>query len=191
MGWLNEAQLSELHFLSLGQNVRISDRCSLYGTPRMRIGSNVRIDDFTIISAEQEVCIGSYVHISAQAFISGKNGCQIGDFSGISIGCCVLTASDDFSGDGLPSPVVPPSYQKVNGGPVQIGSHVIVGAKSVVLPNLCIPDGVTIGCLSLVKKSLQPWTVYAGIPVRPLKDRPRSALVRAAQLREAEQRKAS
>ena len=41
-----------------------------------------------------------------------------------------------------------------------------------VLPGVTIGEGAVIGAQSLVKKDCEPWTVYTGIPVKPLKKRP-------------------
>ena len=59
---------------------------------------------------------------------------------------------------------------------VTLKRHVIIGANSVILPNLTIGEGTSVGALSLVTKDLDPWGIYAGIPVRRLKDRKRDLL---------------
>lgn len=61
-------------------------------------------------------------------------------------------------------------------GAVKIGRHSIIGSGSVILPGVDIPEGVSVGALSLVRKSLEPWGVYAGAPVRRIKDRDRQLL---------------
>jgi acetyltransferase-like isoleucine patch superfamily enzyme len=65
-------------------------------------------------------------------------------------------------------------------GDVSLGDHSGVGANSVVMPRNEIPDGVAIGALSLVPPefSFEPWTVYAGIPIAPLKARNRESVLR-------------
>lgn len=180
MAWRTQPELEKLNFRSLGDGVLISTLCSLYGTECMRIGSNVRIDDFAIITAEDEVRIGSYVHISAQAFIAGTRGVDIGDFTGISVGAAVFSTSDDYSGEALVGPLIPEKYRKVASNRVRIGPHAVIGARSIVLPGVTIPEGTSVGCLSLVNRSLDPWTIYAGIPVRPLRPRSKNMLRLAA-----------
>ena len=59
MGYLSRAQLAELGLASYGEDVLISDRCSIYGAASISLGSHVRIDDFTIITAREKVAIGS------------------------------------------------------------------------------------------------------------------------------------
>jgi serine acetyltransferase len=65
-------------------------------------------------------------------------------------------------------------------GDVSLGDYSGVGANSVVLPRNEIPEGVAIGALSLVPPEFpfEPWTVYAGIPIAPLKARNRKKVLR-------------
>ena len=48
MSFLTQTQLHNLGFKSLGQNVLISDKASIYSPELISIGSHVRIDDFCI-----------------------------------------------------------------------------------------------------------------------------------------------
>jgi acetyltransferase-like isoleucine patch superfamily enzyme len=50
-----------------------------------------------------------------------------------------------------------------------------VGAHSVVLPGVRLAEGAAVGALSLVKGSLEPWSVYGGVPARSLGPRRRTA----------------
>ena len=52
--------------------------------------------------------------------------------------------------------------------------HSLIGSGCVVLAGpggLVIGEGASVGAMSLVKHDLEPWTVYAGIPARPIKKR--------------------
>ncbi|GEM_PF-2672021 len=48
-----------------------------------------------------------------------------------------------------------------------------IGANSIIMPNVTISEGATIGALSLVKPNtiLKPWTYYGGIPAIPIRKR--------------------
>ncbi len=176
MAYLTRSELLKLDLLSLGDDVLVSEHCALHGTECMRIGDNVRIDDFVVITAREELRIGSHVHVGAQVFVAGAWGVEIGDFSGLSPGVAVFSATDDFSGASLTGPTVPERYRAVRSGPVLIGRHVVVGAQSVILPGVRLGDGVAVGALSLVDRSLDAWTIYGGVPARALKERSREAL---------------
>lgn len=176
MGYLSALELRRLRFASCGEDVRISDRCSIYGCQNVRIGSHVRIDDLTVITAASPVVIGSYVHIGAQAFIAGTHGVDIGDFVNISPGAAIFSTSDDFSGETLAGPLVTAELRGAYEAPVRIGRQAIIGARSVVLPGVTIGEGTAVGALSLVKESVPEWSIYAGVPARFIRQRSRALL---------------
>ena len=51
MGFYSREQLKKIGFKSLGKNVLISDKTSIYSPENISIGNNVRVDDFSILSA--------------------------------------------------------------------------------------------------------------------------------------------
>ena len=44
--------------------------------------------------------------------------------------------------------------------PVKLGKHVIVGSGSVVLPGAELGEGVAVGAISFVSRSLEPWDLF-------------------------------
>lgn len=168
-------ELNTMVFFSLGQNVKISRKVSIYGITNISIGSNVRIDDFCILSGKIE--IGSYVHIAAYtALYGGQDGIFIGDFVGISGRSIVYSATDDYSGGAMTNPTVPSEYKNVESKPVYIGKHVIIGATSVVLPGVVLREGSAFGSFSFITKDSEEWSVNIGIPAKKIKDRKRDIL---------------
>jgi galactoside O-acetyltransferase len=113
-------------------------------------------------------------------------GVTLSDHCGLSPGVAVFSASDDFSGAALTGPTIPDRFRRVHGGPVVLGRHVIVGARSVILPSVRIGDGAAIGSLSLVNRDLRGFAVYAGVPVRRLRARSRKLLALEEMLRAEE-----
>jgi acetyltransferase-like isoleucine patch superfamily enzyme len=155
----------------IGRNVIIGKTVRIRYPELVSIGDNCIIDDFTYISTELNL-IG-YNHISAGCkIIGGKNSIvNLDMFSTLSPNVTIAAGSDDYEG-GIATPLVPLEFKgKVEYGTVTIGRHAILGSSSVILPNVSIGDGVAIGALSLVKRNLEPWYLYAGIPVRRLKKR--------------------
>ncbi|EAO54015.1 O-acetyltransferase (cell wall biosynthesis) [Bacillus thuringiensis serovar israelensis ATCC 35646] len=59
----SQEELKKIGFLSVGKNVLISKKASIYNPGAISIGNHVRIDDFCILSGK--ITIGSYSHISA------------------------------------------------------------------------------------------------------------------------------
>lgn len=166
MGWLSREQLVRMGFGELGEDVKVSDRCSIYGAEHVRIGSHVRIDDYAIITAKEPVVIGSYVHISARVYIGGTYGVAVGDFVNLSVGVAVFSSSDDFSGNHLCGPTIPDRFRGPTNGKVTFGKYGGAGANSVILPGVEFGDGGAVGALTLVHRSVEPWTMYLGVPMR-------------------------
>lgn len=168
-------ELAQLGFQSVGENVLISRKASIYGAQNMSIGSNVRVDDFCILSGK--VVLGDYIHISAYtALYGGTEGIFVGDFSSISSRCAVYALTDDYSGHAMANPMVPDACRNVYGGPVVLEKHALVGSGCTVLPNVTIGEGTAVGSMSLINKSLEPWGLYAGIPCKRMKERSRELL---------------
>ena len=171
----SEEELKEIGFKSIGTNVLISKKCSIYGAQNISIGSNVRIDDFCILSGK--IQIGNYVHIAAGVMLFGGDYAIIlEDFVGISSRCAVYAASDDYSGEALTNPTTPDKYRNVTGGTVIFKRHAIIGAGSTILPNIIVGEGASVGSMSLVNKSIEGWGIYVGIPCRRVKDRSKHLL---------------
>jgi galactoside O-acetyltransferase len=60
----------------------------------------------------------------------------------------IFSSNDDYSGNYLTNPMVPSAFTNVLHGDVILKKHVIVGSGSVILPNLTIEEGVSIGALT-------------------------------------------
>lgn len=170
-----QEELDQMGFRSLGTNVLISRKASIYGAKNISIGDHVRIDDFCILSGK--ITLGSYIHISAYtALFAGDAGIVLKDFSGISSRCAVYAITDDYSGAAMANAMVPDAYRHVISGQVVLEKHALVGSGCTVLPGVCVGEGSAVGCMSLVNRSLEPWGIYAGIPCRRLKDRSKEML---------------
>ncbi len=174
MAFLDRESINSIGFKSLGENVLISEKATFYSPEKMSIGSNVRIDDFCILSGT--ITLGNYIHISAYNALYGKFGIVMEDFSGLSPRCTVFSASDDFSGQSMISPMVPSQLSNVSGGEVRIGRFSQIGVNSVILPNIVLEEGTVIGAMSLVKNGTKAWSIYAGCPAKYIKARSKNIL---------------
>jgi acetyltransferase-like isoleucine patch superfamily enzyme len=175
--YLASAELRDLGCRSVGEDVRVHTTCVLVGLENLTIGSHVRIDAFcSLIAGDGSISVGDHVHIASYAFLSGAEGIDLSDFVGISQGVRIYSRNDDYTGQALTGPTIPEAYLKLDKGAVRIGRHVVVGAGSIVLPGVEIGEGSTVGALSLVKSSLGLWGIYAGVPVKRLRDRSQAML---------------
>lgn len=172
-GFYDENDLRSCGFRSIGKNVRIAKNCTVVGAENIEIGSNVRIDGYCSVFAAEPgtLRIGSHVHVGSYCLLSAGDGIVLEDFSGLSQGVRIYSRTDDYSGEYLTNPTVPPKYTGGVHGPVVISRHVIIGSGSVVLPNVTIGEGSAVGAMSLVTKSLEPWGIFFGCPAKRIKSR--------------------
>lgn len=172
MSFLNQQQLNDLGFKSLGENVLISDKASIYNAKNIEIGSNVRIDDFCILSAGKGgIKLGNYIHIACYAHLIGSGPIICEDHTQISGKVSIYSSSDDFSGNYLVGPTVPKEYTNVKNKTVHLKKYVVLGCNTVVLPGVTIEEGTAIGALSLVSKNLPGYNIYGGNPLKLIKNR--------------------
>lgn len=177
MAFLARATLESMGFASLGENVLISDKASIYNCKNIHLGSNVRIDDFCVLSAGAGgIHLGNYVHIAVYSLLIGAGSIRLEDFAGLSSRVSIYSSSDDYSGAALTNPTVPAEFTNVQTADVRLGRHVIVGSGTVILPGVVIHDGAAVGALSLVKKDCEPFGIYSGVPARRLGARKRDLL---------------
>ncbi len=176
-GYYKDEELKAFGFASVGEHVQVGKNCTLIGLENISLGNDVRIDgNVTIAAANGTVVIGSYVHIATGCFIGAGGGVVVEDFCGLSVGVRIFSSSDDYSGQWMTNPTVPSRLRSPLTKPVKLERHAIVGSGSVVLPGCVIGQGCAVGALSLVTKSLQPWSVYFGNPARKLRARGRALL---------------
>jgi galactoside O-acetyltransferase len=160
----NREELEKMGFKSLGDNVLISDKASIYNAKYIEIGSNVRIDDFVILSPATSLVIGDYIHIGCYTSIIGKGKIVIEDYCSISGRVSIYSSNDNYTGLGMTNPMVPINFRRVVDGDVTMKKHSIIGSGSIVLPNVTLEEGAAVGALSLVNKNCDKFTIYSGIP---------------------------
>ena len=171
----NQEELKELGLKKIGDNVLISKKASIYSPNTIEIGDNVRIDDFCLLSGN--ICIKNNVHISAYTALYGGGKIIIGNYCGCSPRCTILSVSDDFSGEHMIGAIFD-KYTNVTKGKVILEDYVQLGANTVVLPNTTIKEGTVTGAMTFVKKNLDSWGIYAGIPATLKKKRSKKILLK-------------
>jgi acetyltransferase-like isoleucine patch superfamily enzyme len=157
----------------------------------LAIGPDSIIDDFCYLSTR--VTIGRCSHVASGCSIAGgrERHFSLGDFSSLSSGVKVWCTSDDFVNDLvviIPSGIGPVTIKEhLISGDVSIGHYTAVGANTVIMPRNHLPDGTAIGALSFVPPDFpfQPWSVYAGIPIRRIADRNRDKVLEQVRKLEA------
>ncbi len=172
-----EEELKKIGFKSVGTNVLISRKTSLYGVSRISISNNVRIDDYCVLSAGSGgIEIGNYVHLAIFVSLQGDGKITLEEFSGISSRTAVYTSNDDYFGNYMTNPTVPSEFTNVTSAPVTLRKHALVGSGCVILPGVTLNVGCAVGALSLVNRDCEEFMIYSGNPAKPLIKRSRNLL---------------
>jgi galactoside O-acetyltransferase len=178
---VNDYQSEELLALgirSVGENVKIHRSVLFFEPDRITIGSNVRIDAYTVVtgSLKRDILIGNHVHVGVGTFLCGGGGITIEDFVSVSARVMLFSTSDT-RGAGLLGPVVPEELRSpVFTSRIVLRKHAAIGAGSVVLPGVKVGLGALIGPLCIVKRSVEPFAIMSGRPLRKVAERDRSFL---------------
>lgn len=176
-GYFSSRNLKKLGFKHIGEDVFIAKDAIIIGFENISIGNNVKIDsNVTFAASSGSLSVGSNVHIGGGSHLSCSGSIQIEDFVTISQGVKIYSASDDYSGESMTNPTIPGKYKNIQREKVSIERHVIIGSNSVVLPGSRLSVGSAVGALSLVNGNLEPWSIYAGNPIRKIRDRSKNLL---------------
>jgi acetyltransferase-like isoleucine patch superfamily enzyme len=145
------------------------------------IGEDSIVDDYCYFSTS--VRIGRCTHIASGCSIAGGADMhfQIGQFCSLSSGVKIWCTSDDFVNDIItiiPSGIEPVKKHLIRGD-VILDDYTAIGSNSVVMPNNHVPEGTVVGALSFVPVAFEfrSWGVYAGIPIRFLRERNRDSVM--------------
>lgn len=165
---------------SSGQDVFISGNVEIRRPSLVSIGSHIAIDSgfyiTTQLDAADWIHIGPYVTV-----IGGAHGLlTLNGFNTVGAGSRILCGSDQFLGEGLVG-MAPPEYRDVvRIEPVTLEMFASLGTNVVVHPGVTIAQGSVVGSCSLVTRDTQPWTIYQGVPARPVKLRRKDKMIRYA-----------
>lgn len=177
-GFLKPNELKKISFKKLGKKVLISRNVVIVGAKNISIGSNVRIDAFSsLLAPKKELKIGSYVHIGAYSYLSATEGIELKNFSGIGQSVKLYSVSDDYTGNSLTNPTTGRDFKNEKKGKITIGKHVNIGSNSIILPNVNIKSGASIGSFTLVNQNLNGNYIYFGIPAKPLIKRSKKYII--------------
>jgi acetyltransferase-like isoleucine patch superfamily enzyme len=145
------------------------------------IGTDSIVDDYCYFSTR--VRIGRSTHIASGCSVAGGPDWLFtaGDFCSLSSGVKIWCTSDDFVNDLVT--LIPQGVEQVKmhliTGDVTLENYTAVGSNSVVMPRNTIPEGTVIGALSFVPPAFpfEPWSVYAGTPIRYIRPRNRESVL--------------
>ena len=157
---------------SFGKDIFISKNVEIKRPHLITVGNHICIDSGFYITTK--ALLGDYIHIGPQVcVIGGENGLlKMGNFTNIAAGCRIICGSDEFAGNGFSFPGLQGKYRdQIILKPIIINNFAAIGASVTILPGITVGEGSVIGAGSLVTKNTKPWTIYYGVPAKPVKAR--------------------
>ncbi|MBW4054090.1 MAG: acetyltransferase [Proteobacteria bacterium] len=127
------------------------DAFPIHGKVCIEIGDNVQVNDYVHIGAINSVKIGNNVLIASKVFISDHNHGFYGQE------------------DRHDSPLSIPKDRELSYSSVIIEDNVWLGEFVAVLPGVIIGKGSIIGSMSVVSKSIPPFSIAVGSPAKVIK----------------------
>jgi acetyltransferase-like isoleucine patch superfamily enzyme len=164
-----------------GEDVFISANVEIKRPHLLSIGSHVAIDWGFYCTVRAE--IGDYIHIGPYVtVIGGAEGLlRMGHFTSIAAGGRIICASDEHLGEGFVGPTIPKEYRdRVVIAPVIFENFASAATNAVILPGVTLAEGSVVGACSVVAHSTNPWTIYGGVPAKPIKERRRDKMMAMA-----------
>ena len=179
---INIASIINPHIEALLRGLKLSTKLGSCGFPvyiyrnvtirdpqKVFLGDNVAIyENAILIPGHGYIAIGDNSHIDSLTVIHGSGGVKIGDKVAIASGVIIYSQTNQYKEGSKPIVDQPIIY-----GKVIIEDDVWIGAGAIILPNVKIRKGAIIGAGAVVpmNNELKEYTIYVGVPAKPLKKR--------------------
>ncbi len=108
--------------------------------------------------------LGHHSVINERCRLDNRGTLRIGSNVSISSEVCILTADHDPQSE---------SFAGRN-RPVEIANYVFIGTRAMILPGCTIGRGAIVAAGSVVTRDVEPFTVVAGNPAKPVGQRPQN-----------------
>jgi dTDP-4-amino-4,6-dideoxy-D-glucose acyltransferase len=160
-------------FGSMGANVLIGPGTDIRQPGRIVVSDYVFIDQAVRLDAMAgSIHIGRRIHIAPYAMITGVGGgVYLGDYVGVGAFARIYSHSEaPVDGKRMSGPMIPESMKGMITAPVRIERDGLIGTGAVILPGVTVGEGAIVAANSLVapNTNIRPWTIYGGVPARPL-----------------------
>jgi putative colanic acid biosynthesis acetyltransferase WcaF len=128
---------------TLGPNCHFYPQSRIWAPWNLVCADGASLGDEAEIYNPSPISMGSHAIVSQQAYICG--------------------ATHDYNDPAFP----------LISFPMSVGAYAWVCARASVSPGVNVGEGAVLGLGSVATRDLEPWTVYAGVPAKPLKRRVR------------------
>jgi virginiamycin A acetyltransferase len=140
---------------------------SVRGT-RIVIGPGSVVDAFVKIKpagGHGDLILGSRVYLNSGCVLYTGNGVVIGDDVLVAANCTFASSNHEFAD--LSRPIRLQGFKPSRGG-IVIGNDVWIGANTVLLDGSRVGNGAVIAAGSIVRGSVEPYTICGGNPLEIL-----------------------
>jgi galactoside O-acetyltransferase len=170
------------NFKKIGDDVFISDLVIIKKPHLCEIGSHNAIDNGVVISTQ--LIMGDYIHIAPYVVVIGGEESKLilEDFSFVASGTKIVCGSEDYTGDGLVGPTIPKELRSIRYTTVKFEKYAGCGVNCSIMPGVTLAEGSILGANSLLTKDTEPWTIYVGIPAKPVKIRNKEKIIKYAKI---------
>lgn len=168
-------KIKHCHKITVGKTVSIGDNVELNALSMagVEMGNNVSIQRNTIIECTgvirnlgESLKIGNNVGIAQNCFIQVRGTVVIGNDIMFGPGVSVFSEDHGFSDTSIPM-IQQPEIRKG----VIIEDDVWIGTKAIILGGVTIGKGSIIAAGSVVRASVPPYSIVAGVPGKVLRSR--------------------
>jgi len=128
----------------------------------MQIGEGTSIHTGLKLYDPHNIQIGKDTVIGEDAILDGRGKITIGDHVAFATGVMVYNSQHDIRD---------PQFAAITKD-VHIDDYVFVGPRAILLPGVKIGKGAVIGAGAVVTKDVPPGVIVAGVPAKPIGDRP-------------------
>ena len=156
--------------IKIGKNstIKYSSEFKLTDGAKLVIGSNCTIKEnsyFLLTKPNPYLQMGDYVGIGRNCYIAIKDHLEIGSYTRIGPNVTILDQDHTYEKSDLIM------NQHADIQKVKIGKDVWIGANAIVLKGITIGNGAILGAGSVVTKDIPPYEIWAGVPVKFIKER--------------------
>jgi acetyltransferase-like isoleucine patch superfamily enzyme len=125
-----------------------------------------RIAEGVSITYPYRITMGEFVTVNEFSTISGYGGLNVGNNVLIGHQVSILSSEHTFSSREL-------SIRSQGIAPKRtvIGNDVWIGARAIILGGVVVGNGAIVAAGSVVTKDVQPFSVVAGVPAKPIRTR--------------------
>ena len=129
----------------------------------LRLGTGSVIYNSCEIREPDRIIVGDHTSIGDHCILDGRGGLTIGNSVNLSTGVWIWTMEHEVNSLDFCSPAAP----------VMIDDYAWLSCRTIVLPGVTIGKGAVLSAGAVVTKSVDPFTIVAGVPAKRIGERPR------------------